>query len=280
MTSLMAWIGSDSRGPASAYLCSDSRISWLRGGGNEYWDYGRKIFGCRTRPHVLGYCGDVLFPTQTLSQIVDMIDRDLLFDAEACAEPDRCASEVTSVLAEAFQNYPTSARQPFEVLYLIREGQFVPSRFHMRHIAFGAGGLLGVSRVPVPAGSGIVSILGSGREVVQLTSAHWNRTEIAGTSRAVFTAFCDALRSGQDALTGGPPQLAGLWRRNEPRAFGVIWNGRRFFCGADVEAAANNQDLRWYNELFEICDPLTLARRSEAQPQPRPKHRVIGTKRS
>ena len=29
--------------------------------------------------------------------------------------------------------------------------------------------------------------------------------------------------------------------------------------------------IRWYNDLFEICDPMTLSRKIDAQPQPRPK---------
>jgi hypothetical protein len=29
--------------------------------------------------------------------------------------------------------------------------------------------------------------------------------------------------------------------------------------------------VKWHNDLFEICDPHTLDRRPEAQPQPRPR---------
>jgi hypothetical protein len=70
MTSLASWIGIDSRGQSSIYIVSDSRISW---GENAVWNYGRKVFASRTTPEIFGYCGDVLFPSMFLSQVVDSI---------------------------------------------------------------------------------------------------------------------------------------------------------------------------------------------------------------
>ena len=42
MTSFIAWLGVDSRGPTSMYFASDSRISWDKVPG--VWDCGQKVF--------------------------------------------------------------------------------------------------------------------------------------------------------------------------------------------------------------------------------------------
>jgi hypothetical protein len=70
MTSLVSWIGVDSLAPASIYLASDSRISW---GNRLTWDYSRKLFASRNHPEILGYFGDVLFPSQVLGQLIDLV---------------------------------------------------------------------------------------------------------------------------------------------------------------------------------------------------------------
>ncbi len=71
MTSLISWVAIDSRGPASFYVASDSRISWAR---DAHWDMGRKLFTCRHSPDLFGYCGDVLFPSLLLSQVSQLLD--------------------------------------------------------------------------------------------------------------------------------------------------------------------------------------------------------------
>ena len=67
MTVLIGWIGVDSRVPCSAYLMSDSRISWNDQLGA--YDYGRKLFAFKNSPDILGYCGDVTFPSMVLSRL-------------------------------------------------------------------------------------------------------------------------------------------------------------------------------------------------------------------
>src|SRR5438552_14904874 len=131
MTSLIAWIGIDSRGPASAYFASDSRITWTDA---EVWDHSRKLFGCRRYPHIFGYCGDVLFPTQILGQVTEMIDSDLLVSPSTDAEA--FVNSIVSILACAFESYPARAKRRFDVLHCWREGDGVPSRFHLRTITF------------------------------------------------------------------------------------------------------------------------------------------------
>jgi hypothetical protein len=52
--------------------------------------------------------------------------------------------------------------------------------------------------------------------------------------------------------------------------FGIVFDGRRFMAGTEVQAIANVHPLEWRNELFERVDPLSLARLQDAQPQPKP----------
>jgi hypothetical protein len=266
MTSLIGWIGVDSHGAASAYFASDSRISWP---GAVSWDHGRKLFACRRYPHILGYCGDVLFPTQTLSQVTELIDAGLL--TSLSDNVDEYTEQIVSIISSALNTYPSAAKQKFDLLYCMREGERVPSLFHLRQITFDPSANPYILSIKIPDRSGAVAVLGSGSQSVSARLDKWASSDVGGTSRAVFSAFCDSLRSGADPRSGGPPQLVGLWRKSQPRTFGMIWQQRRYFYGMEVGATETASDVCWYNELFEVCSPDTLARKPDAQPQPRPR---------
>ena len=79
MTLLASWIGVDNKKngpkPCSLYIVSDSRISWPNG--NKYDNY-KKVFGMKNHPDVFGFCGDVLFPSIVLGQLIPQIDAGLL----------------------------------------------------------------------------------------------------------------------------------------------------------------------------------------------------------
>ena len=75
MSTVVAWAAKDTNGITSMYFISESRISW---GKNEIWDHGQKVFSLN-RCGIIAYCGDVLYPTQTISQIKDLIDKEILF---------------------------------------------------------------------------------------------------------------------------------------------------------------------------------------------------------
>jgi hypothetical protein len=265
MTSFIAWVGVDQRGVASTYFASDSRITWA---GSGAWDNGRKLFVAHQYPHLLGYCGDVLFPTQTLSQIVELIDHGLLADTEG--DVDSGLERIMGILSRALKTYPESMNHAFQIAYGTRQGQGMGSRFHLRLISGGAGHKLRPDVIDLPAKSGAVKVLGSGQETITTHLAQWESSEVKETSRAVFSAFSDALREGADPASGGPPQLIGLYRIGGGKTFGVVWNGRRYFYGTEVRSLPSMETVKWHNDLFEICDPLTLKRKPGAQPQPRP----------
>lgn len=153
MTSLVSWVGIDQRGPSSVYFASDSRITW---GGGDTWSHGRKLFAARKYPHIFGYCGDVLFPTQSLGQIVELIDAGLIFEAKDGI--DVCTERIISILDSAFRTYPSAGKKRFDLLYCMREGQGVSAPFHVRRIAFIPGDQPRLDVVEFPQRSDIVSI--------------------------------------------------------------------------------------------------------------------------
>lgn len=53
------------------YMAANNRISWKE---SVQFNYSRKVFAFSNWPDVLGYCGDVLFPSIALNQIVELAD--------------------------------------------------------------------------------------------------------------------------------------------------------------------------------------------------------------
>ena len=107
-------------------------------------------------------------------------------------------------------------------------------------------------QISLEATSALTISLGTGELVVaNYTTA--SRSELGSVSRSVFVGFCDSLISGEDPLSGGPPQLAGLYRHGHGIHFGVIFQGRSYYRGIDA-SSLELPDLKWRNELFERCD--------------------------
>ena len=107
MTVLIGWIGVDSRVPCSAYLMSDSRISWNDQLGA--YDYGRKLFAFKNSPDILGYCGDVTFPSMILSQICELEGSGLLCTASESSS--QRSQVVLSQIAKQYKAYPIHKRR-------------------------------------------------------------------------------------------------------------------------------------------------------------------------
>jgi hypothetical protein len=196
-----------------------------------------------------------------------MIDADLL--SKQGEEPG-FLDQVVALLSAAFDSYPIDAKRDFEILYCLRAGDTVPSAFRLWRIAFARDVRPRISEVTVPSKSGVAVVLGSGASSVRRHLERWTKSDVGGTSRAVFSAFCDSLHSQEDIGSGGPPQLVGLHRIGPAKTFGMVWTGRAFFYGTEVTNAKEG-NLSWFNDTFEICDPVTLTRRADAQPQPKPK---------
>lgn len=249
MTSLVSWAGVDSRGPASIYIATDSRISW---GPGSTWDAGRKVFAGRSRPEVFGYVGDVLFPSLVLGQVADMVETPLASDG-----PDAPArfQRIKDLLKSAFESLPASQRRAFQIAYARRQGEGMEAQFRFFALSWSESAGWQSKEENVRGVSDSIVIWGSGSSTVQLWKERWNKSSQGGTSRAVFSSLCDAVGSGNDPLSGGAPQLVGLYRVGSARTIGVVHDGRPFVYGLQVEPADHAGDrLEWRNRLFERCD--------------------------
>ncbi len=261
MTSLISWVGVDSHGISSVYLASDSRISW---GNNAVWDYGRKLFASRNHPEILGYCGDVLFPSQILGQIVEQIDSGILFDSE---EPHHQKfHKIASIIKQSWVDYPDVSRQGFEVIYCTRQNSGTNANFHVWLLKPTPSNewyedelLLPLSSHPSNTNySQIIRVTGSGTKSVEDWDYRWASSDIGKTSRAVFSAFCDSLKSGQDPRSGGTPQLVGIYRIEPAKLFGIIYKDERYLFGLPVSQVSSYEKVEWRNELFECCNGRTM----------------------
>jgi hypothetical protein len=270
MTSLIAWVGIDSRGQTSAYLASDSRISW---GDSASWDTGRKLFVSASFPEIFGYCGDVIFPSQILSHIIEQIDNNLLLQKEDSIENK--IKKIFHCIQTDFQDYPESLNKGFEILYFSRENCGMDTKFHLSKIKWNHHNKWQIKSIPLPRQSGLVNYTGSGVNSIYNWYRRWQHTEIKGTSRAVFSAFCDSITSNEDSFTGGAPQLVGLYRKGAGKRFGIIHDRKRYINGKLFERAENINTVEWRNCLFERCDGRSLEILPNAQRQPRPSRQMI-----
>jgi len=270
MTTLLAWAAADQRGPASIRIAADSRISWSSADGTvlRNWDFGRKVFASHQHPDVVGYCGDVLFPTQTLSQVFELIDRGAFFPTGV--EPQEKVQLIAGALERAACEYPPEETRDFTIIHCTRAGEYMAGEFEVNIVSFSAGKVRNVYPVAIPKKSDVITILGSGANQYRLYLSRWQNSDIGGTSRAMFSSFCEFLHAQRDPRTGGPPQLAGLLRKGAAKSFGIIWNGKLYLMGMEMASSVGNREFDCYNDLFEICDSVTLQRRSGTQRQPSP----------
>ena len=273
MTLLVAWAGIDTHGPSSVYIASDSRISW---GTGASFDYGRKVFAFVRSPDVLGYCGDVLFPSIALNQIVGLVDAGLLFAPNfSCKQKFQA---IVDKLNDLFRQYPKLhsriSENSLSIIHASRDA-VDNKKFFCHTISWTAKrGWYGEESV-LPKTSRVLFAQGSGASEFNQNYARYEAGTSQGTSRAVFHCFCDALAQTSDPFVGGAPQLVGIYRKPQSVAFnvGVVFAGKRSFLGAHIDNLRNLDTVEWRNANFERCDGRTMERLLNAQPQPDPLRR-------
>jgi len=244
MTSLIAWVGVDSRGPASVYVASDSRLSKS----SAKWDCGRKVFACNFSPDMFGYCGAVPFPSHFLGQLTQSIDAGLIFPKAAI--PDQRLQILSERISDAAPGFPEKG--DFTIVYATRSGEGFRASFFIATVSWSPNKT--TSRMySIPAASDLVCAFGSGKPVVEEFNFAWKQSEVGRTSRAVFSAFCDAIASGSDKYSGGAPQLVGIYLRGSARNFGIFHNGTCHLNGMRATETGNS-NFECRNNLFECCD--------------------------
>lgn len=256
MSIVVAWAGADNHGVTSAYIVADSRVTWS--GRTFTYDACRKVFCSSKYPEIIGYCGDVLFPSIVINQLMELIDSGFLFDPlDGCR---RRFEVFKNKLISEFQKYrhaPGVAASSFEIVYVNREigdRDYLPFNCYVATWNHTDGWK--VKTVIISEVSAVVAVLGSGKTDFQSAYETVLRRTQKGTSRAVFHAFVQTLTAAKSQSYGGPPQLVGLYRKPNSCGlnFGIIYNRKRYVLGTQVLRARNYDVLEWRNKYFELCD--------------------------
>jgi len=255
MTSVAIAVGVDSRGPASLYMITDSRITWTDA--NGYWDRCQKAFISRSSPDIFAYMGDAFFPPAVIRQICEQANHGLFISAIEHAEVRHLAFRKR--IQASIREYHSDIIADFSIFHAARESEFMSSKFRLWEIKYYAKSKRWktIERDIQNWRSTLVVAAGSGGNIVKRFLDERNSGRANGTTRAAIAAFCDALASKRDPNTGGPPQLVGMWRKGAPKQFGFIWNRASYFGGLEIPKNANTTKVRWFNCKFEICDGST-----------------------
>lgn len=263
MTSLVVWVGADSRGPSSMNIASDSRLSWS-GEKPYYWDQGKKIYASTTEPFLVGFTGDVLFPALVLPGLIDRIDRRLVPAGIPLLD------YVYSALRAGWEKYPPKEQRSFSLFVCHREGIGMESLFRLDRMAVDRKLNWSREAIHVPETSQTLIIDGSGKESIEAGVATWQTGPTENTSRAVFSGFVDGLVAGGDPISGGSPQLGSIYRVGTGRLLGIVHEKERYFAGVRLLGDEQPQGVEWRNALFERADGVSKRRLSNAQHHERP----------
>lgn len=259
MTSLTIWAGWENRGQSSLNLASDSRITFANG---ECWDQARKIFASRRLPVMMGFVGDVMFPYNALTTVLSRMDIGFFSD-----DLESAVQEVVVAIEHLWRAYPVGQRFKTEIFVAYRLESGMGSEFKLVNLSSPTGSETSWTkrRISMPSTSANLVIRGSGANSVRAASDVWATRVARGTSRAVFSALVDSIRSGADPSSGGAPQVASLHRIGPAKAFGVIYGDKRYFEGAYLVGTEQLPINEFRGELFERRDGVTKHLLSGAQ---------------
>ena len=268
MTLLTSWVGIDTHGIASIYIASDSRITW---GDSATFDFGRKVFAFNNYPDILGYCGDVLFPSIVLGQIIEMADNGLLFNEQySCKEKFEAIKEK---LIQIFLKYPHQEEfitgDVLQIIHASREPNN-HRKFFFHIIKWRRGEGWSGQEIEFPDKSKVIFVGGSGKKEFDDNYAMYEEGVNRSTSRNIFHCFCDTLFNIKDEKCGGAPQLVGIYckPKSNTKKFGIIKDKKRYLFGSQIDDLNNFDNIEWRNDLFELCDGRTLQKLEKAKAQP------------
>ncbi|MCQ2319982.1 MAG: hypothetical protein MJZ91_01470 [Bacteroidales bacterium] len=266
MTLLVSWVAIDQRKPSSAYIMTDSRITWSQ---KVKYDFGCKVMGCNRYPDIFGYCGDVLYPLMTLRQLIDAIDAGLLYYEKISKEEKQ--NVILNYLNNTIKKYPKSQNlTTTKIIHVFRIND--DFHFSIYEIVKAQWKMIDF---PIPNESGLIYVGGSGKKAFENEYRKFNNKKSisASTSRNVFQCFIHTLKSISDLCCGGPPQLIGLYRKGESKNIGIIYDKNLYFHGMQINNDSNGLDLniiQWYNEKMESCDSKEQKILADAMRQPNP----------
>ncbi|MGZ9899796.1 hypothetical protein [Shewanella gaetbuli] len=266
ITTLIAWVACDGAAKKNAvYLASDSRLSWGQLG---YWDLGRKIFPSEKYGDILGFCGDALFCSQQLSQIITYIDSCSSF--EVVNEPLERSDLIYELIKNSFGPYPKKfALKSFTIVYLTRRAKYDFCAFSIKWSS-----AKGWSKEELKIGntSSLIIWAGSGgNEYKELHANEIKHSDFGENSRGYFYALNRFIKSNKDPATGGPPQLSCLYNIGAAVKIGTVFDEERYIYGLKIPNGENINNVRWVNDTLETFDANQLKRFQNAQAQPVPR---------
>lgn len=266
MTLIISWIGVDDKKDgkeiSSIYLASDSRYSW---GNTKNYDYGIKVFGSSKYPEIFGFCGDVLFPSIILGQIIPQVDNGLLINENDNIKIKN--EKIFNYIKTSLEKYPKDfLRSSFTILHASR----YKKTFKLFKITYDTNNGLINKEINLPKISTKVYSGGSGAKEFNENWLNWESEKHNDyrTSRAVYHCLDKTLKTLKDPLTGGLPQIIGLYRNKNARLFGITENKKKYIFGKESSEDINSKKIEWRNENFERINPETLKIFEGAQRQP------------
>jgi hypothetical protein len=266
MTLIISWIGVDDKkegkSVSSLYIASDSRYSW---GKSKKYDSGIKVFGSSRFPEIFGFCGDVLIPSIILGQLIPQIDSGIILND--LDNGDKKNEKFFEFIRTSLENYPKEqSTGSFTILHGTRTGK----EFSCYKISYNKKSGLMNKKIELPRVSTKISSEGSGKAEFDNNFLEWQRERHNNyrTSRGVFHCLSKTLKTIKDPMTGGLPQIVGLYRKDNSRLFGIVEGNKKYIYGKESSENINSNRIEWRNENFERMNPETLKILSGAQKQP------------
>lgn len=261
MSTVVAWGADEGRGKlGSCYLASDSRIS-----AGSSWDYGQKVFALKDGG-ILAYVGNVLFPTQILSQLIDLINRGIVYENNDCN--DHKADKTLNYIIDAMHDFFQELKGTKIIIIFVREKQFDLYEINlyakqMNKIEIEPGN-------PYVYGSGSKSFFESYALVRKKdhSAIYDNVLDESKLSRYIFQSLVHSVNSGKDPYSGGNIQIVGLYRNGTAQPFGFVSNYKKYLYGLEVYNTHLLSLIDWRNEKFERIKPDNMMLQEGGQIQP------------
>jgi hypothetical protein len=118
-----------------------------------------------------------------------------------------------------------------------------------------------------------VLALGTGARSIAVRVRQAESFAQSDTSRSDFWHLCDSIQSGDDPLSGGAPQLVGLYRSFPARTFGIVLDRSRFLNGLRLAGPLSSEVVEWRDKDFQRVDGETMERLPEAHRHARTRRR-------
>lgn len=268
MTLVASWVAMDDNKkgklPASLYLASDSRITYLNVHGTpvEHRDDMQKIFISKMHPEMFAICGDYFSCRKIVKNLVGKIDSDI----EAIGN-NSSIDEKVLFLKAYFYKHINIIKYRSVILYATK----VKTELYLYRFFLGNNE---VDVIPVSLGklSQVVARDGSGEDDFYDEWIKFNKNtqafNEADTSRGAFRCIFEAINNIEDQFVGGRMQAAVLYRGHKaPHPIGIYYGNDCYLFGK-VHVAETDNGIEYRNSEFEIVDPKTGKIANGAQRQP------------